>query len=666
MSASFPPAPPSVPEPLAWRDGVPFSERYGDVYASRDGALAQAMQAFVGGCGLPQGWQGRDQFVVLETGFGLGTNFLATWQAWRDDPRRPRCLHFVSVEVHPVSADSLRVAAPAPLANLAAQLADRWPVPVAGLHRLSFEGGAVTLTLALGAADTLVPQLAVGADAIYLDGFAPARNPAMWSAPLLRAVARLARPGAALATWCTARSVREALAAAGFELALRPGFGRKRERLEGRYAPRYMVRRHEPPAAYAGERRAIVIGAGLAGCSVSHALAQRGWTVELIERGDRVAAGASALPAGLMHPQPAADDSRLARLTRAGTRFNELLLGQVDPAHACVGPAGLFQQAADDNELERWRAMLAAQPGAHGLVEMLDCDHAAARLGLKPRRGGLWFAQGRVMASGRWCEALLRAAGDRVRLTLGVEAGALQPIEAGQSAGSACGWRIDLRASDAPARAIDAPVIIHAAALAAPALAGLRDARLRAVRGRLSLLADDDLAALKAPITGDGYALRAPPAMGGALIGASYETALPGTDEGSADGGDTLRIHEGNLARLARLIDNAPPVRLSAMFDQWRAVSDDRLPLAGPLADEAAVRSGAGDLAGAHLADLPRQPGAFGLFGLGSRGLTLAALMGDLVAAQIEGEPWPIERDLAASVDPARFTLARLRRGRLG
>ncbi len=102
------------------------------------------------------------------------------------------------------------------------------------------------------------------------------------------------------------------------------------------------------------------------------------------------------------------------------------------------------------------------------------------------------------------------------------------------------------------------------------------------------------------------------------------------------------------------------------MFDQWRAVSDDRLPLAGPLADEAAVRAGAGDLAGAHLADLPRQPGAFGLFGLGSRGLTLAALMGDLVAAQIEGEPWPIERDLAASVDPARFTLARLRRGRLG
>lgn len=666
MSASSPPALPSVPETLAWRDGVPFSERYGDVYASRDGALAQAMQVFVGGCGLPQGWQGRDQFVVLETGFGLGTNFLATWQAWCDDPQRPQRLHFVSVEAHPVSVDSLRAAVPPPLAHLAAQLADRWPLPVTGLHRLTFDDGAVTLTLALGPADTVVPQLALGADAIFLDGFAPARNPAMWSAPLLRAIARLARPGAALATWCAARPVREALAAAGFDLALRPGFGRKRERLEGRYAPRYVVRRHEPPAAYAGARHAIIIGAGLAGCSVSHALARRGWTVELVERGDRIAAGASSLPAGLMHPQPAADDSRLARLTRAGARFNELLLGDVDPAQTCVGPAGLFQQAADDDEFSRWRAMLAAQPGAHGPVELLYRDSAAARLGLRPHRGGLWFAQGRVMASARWCEALLRAAADRVRLTLGAAAASPELLDPALAAGSARGWQLDLHASGSAARRIDAPVIIHAAALAAPALAGLHDARLRAVRGRLSLLADDDLAALAAPITGDGYALRAPAVIGGALIGASYETALPGADAATADGGDTLRIHDGNLARLARLIDDAPPVRLRAMFDQWRAVSDDRLPLAGPLADEAAVRAGAGDLAGAHLADLPRQPGAFGLFGLGSRGLTLAALMGDLVAAQIEGEPWPIERDLAASVDPARFTLARLRRGRLG
>ncbi|MCU0950573.1 MAG: tRNA (5-methylaminomethyl-2-thiouridine)(34)-methyltransferase MnmD, partial [Burkholderiaceae bacterium] len=305
-------------EPLAWRDGVPYSARFDDVYASRDGALGQARHVFLGGNELPARWAGRAQFVILETGFGLGTNVLATWQAWRDDPARPARLHIVSVEAHPVDAAALRAAAPPELEARAEQLAAQWPLPLPGLHRLLFDDGAVTLTLVFGDATTLLPTLALGADAIYLDGFAPDRNPAMWSPPLLKGVTRLARPGATLATWCTARAVREALAAGGFALSLRDGFGRKRQMLTGRYAPRFVVRRHEPPAAYDGERRAIVVGGGLAGCSAALAFAQRGWAVDLVERGERIAAGASALPGGQMHPLVSADDSRLARLTRAG------------------------------------------------------------------------------------------------------------------------------------------------------------------------------------------------------------------------------------------------------------------------------------------------------------------------------------------------------------
>jgi len=85
-------------EPLSWHDGAPYSARYGDRYASRAGALAQAREVFLGGCGLPGRWQGRPQFVLLEVGFGLGTNFLATWEAWRDDPARCGVLHYVAVE----------------------------------------------------------------------------------------------------------------------------------------------------------------------------------------------------------------------------------------------------------------------------------------------------------------------------------------------------------------------------------------------------------------------------------------------------------------------------------------------------------------------------------------------------------------------------------------
>ncbi|MGB2817243.1 MAG: tRNA (5-methylaminomethyl-2-thiouridine)(34)-methyltransferase MnmD, partial [Burkholderiaceae bacterium] len=234
--------------------GAPASERYGDVYASRDGALGQARHVFLGGTACVERWRGRSQFVVLENGFGLGVNFLATWQAWRDDPARPGRLHFVSIERHPLPAASLVDAAPPELKALASQLAAQWPLPLAGLHRCEFEQGGVVLTLAYGDARALAPELRLGADALFLDGFAPDCNPEMWEPALLRALARLARPDCHVATWSTARAVRDALAGAGFDLELAAGFGRKRQMLRGRYAPRFTLRRHEPPAARADER----------------------------------------------------------------------------------------------------------------------------------------------------------------------------------------------------------------------------------------------------------------------------------------------------------------------------------------------------------------------------------------------------------------------------
>ena len=311
--------------------GAPYSERYGDVYASREGALGQARHVFLSGNGLPERWRGREQFVVLETGFGIGTNFLATWQQWRDDARRCRRLHFVSIERHPLAAADLIAAAPAELRMLAQQLAACWPLPLPGLHRREFEAGGIVLTLAFGDARVIAQRLKVGADAIYLDGFAPDRNPEMWEASVLKAIARCARTDATLATWTTARAVRDALATCGFALETRPGFGHKREMLAGRYAPAWKVRRHEPPVAYRGERSAIVIGAGIAGSACAEALARRGWSVRVIDRAAQPASAGSSLPAGLLHPVLAVDDARLARLVRAGVALAQAALDRAAP-----------------------------------------------------------------------------------------------------------------------------------------------------------------------------------------------------------------------------------------------------------------------------------------------------------------------------------------------
>ena len=220
-------------------DGTPFSPVYDDVYHSAAGAYAQAQHVFLAGNGLPDRWVDRTRFVIVETGFGLGLNFLATWLAWRDDQLRCRTLHFVSLEKHPLAVTDLAQAHAAwpELAPLAEELRRHWPVLEAGAHHLEFDGGRVLLTLHFGDAVDVLPGLDVAADAFYLDGFSPAKNPELWSPALCASLARLAANDATLATWSVAGSVRRALAAAGFEVTRRPGFASKRQMLVGRYAP---------------------------------------------------------------------------------------------------------------------------------------------------------------------------------------------------------------------------------------------------------------------------------------------------------------------------------------------------------------------------------------------------------------------------------------------
>ncbi|MBC8023274.1 MAG: tRNA (5-methylaminomethyl-2-thiouridine)(34)-methyltransferase MnmD, partial [Burkholderiales bacterium] len=183
-------------------DGTAFSDEFQDVYHSTQGGLAQSRHVFLAGNALPDRWRGRDAFVILETGFGLGLNFLAAWHAWRADPSRPRRLHFISVESRPLDAKDLASALASfdELAPLSRALCASWPPPLAGFHRLHFDGGNVILTLLLGDAMTVLPQLVACVDAFFLDGFSPAKNPGIWSPEVVRELARIAARDATLAT----------------------------------------------------------------------------------------------------------------------------------------------------------------------------------------------------------------------------------------------------------------------------------------------------------------------------------------------------------------------------------------------------------------------------------------------------------------------------------
>ncbi|HEX5638365.1 MAG TPA: FAD-dependent 5-carboxymethylaminomethyl-2-thiouridine(34) oxidoreductase MnmC, partial [Burkholderiaceae bacterium] len=493
----------------------------------------------------------------------------------------------------------------------------------------------------------LAPELRLGADALFLDGFAPDRNPEMWEPGLLRALARLARPGSRVATWSTARPVRDALAAAGFDLDLARGYGRKRQMLVGRYAPRYTVRRHEPPAAYGGARVAIVIGGGLAGAACAHALARREWSVRVIDSAPPASA-ASSLPWGLMHPHFSVDDNLLTRLTRAGSAATASALDRValDGRHAAEvvwRRDGFFQQVSDLDDAARWRGALAAQrlPADH--VEWMEEDDALVRIGIRPARPGLWWPEGRLISPPRWIAALLDNSAIRVeRATVGAFDRTVD------------GWTVGGTRGEEIARA---PLLVVATALDAPRLLGSAALPVQAVPGQVTFIHAPPLLALRAGLGGDGTLLHSPD--GRLAVGATYETPI----EAEAVGLDERRASHSNLARLERLLAQPVEARVDGRYSGVRCVARDRVPYAGAVADERAAAAMAAALRGAQFDDLPRHPGLHASFAHGSRGLTFAALAAELIAAQAEGEPLPVERALADALDPGRVLLRRLRRG---
>jgi len=232
MAPKFMPAA-VVPGNYELRDDTPYSTAYGDVYHSARGGIAQARHVFLAGNELPARWARRERYVILETGFGFGLNFLVTWRAWKEDPHRCRRLHFVSVEKHPFPRAELRALHQRypELKEEATALHADWPPLVSGAHRLEF--GDVVLTLFF-ADIAVLRDVRASADAIYLDGFAPAKNPDMWTHQVMRAVSRVTASGATVATWSVAGGVRDALEATGFAVEKHAGFGGKREMLTAR------------------------------------------------------------------------------------------------------------------------------------------------------------------------------------------------------------------------------------------------------------------------------------------------------------------------------------------------------------------------------------------------------------------------------------------------
>lgn len=563
--------------------------------------------------------------VVLDTAFGSGAQFLATFAGHRAEERH---LHYLAIAQAVPSVLAMADAAP----GLAAQ----WPVDVPGLHRLHLPSERLTLDLMIGPVEAWLPEIAARVDEFVIP------------LPLeqVRALQRLATPASTLRIHQPDEQALRSLRAAGFSVEGSAD-------VDGWQRAAYTSRKPQPPRAPAPERRAIVIGAGVAGCAACERLAARGWQVTLIERHDSPAQEASGNRAGIFMPLLSKDDNIPTRLTRAAYLYAQRAwrnLGGIGPqapgpeaVPVAGGPTirgdqcGVLQLARDAEHAELQKEVVDTWRYPEQYVRWLDASQASAMLGAPTPYGAWHFPQGGWATPATACRAMLKACGDKLHRIFHAEALRLERAANGD-------WRV--LAADGSTLASASTVIIANGA-GATAIGQARDLPLYTMRGQVTHLAEGSFPKLPLVVCREAY--MTPPVEGIVSVGATYDK--------SSDRQLWQSSQDENLQRAEEILGS--PQAASAPLQGrvgFRTMAPDRLPLVGQLPDS--TSEGRAE----RLRDLPRHQGLYTLLGYASRGLIWAPLAAEILACQLEDEPLPIEATLAAALDPGRFLLKQRRK----
>lgn len=592
-----------VPEPeLSMRDGTPVSQAFEDVYFSRDGGIAETEHVFIKSNGLPERWQGKPRFTIAELGFGTGLSFLVALKHFRATAPAGAVLHYMGFERYPFKPEVLRelLALQPELASEAAELLAAYPLRLPGLQRIHLP--QVVLTLAIGEVAELLPQMNMQVDAWFLDGFAPAKNPAMWSEEILAQVGRLSAPDATFATFTAAGAVKRGLQAAGFIVEKIPGFGHKREMLVGRLEESSSVKQ-------SSQKNIIVIGAGIAGATLAHALAMRGYQVTVLERGE-VANGASGNVAGVLFPQLTKqwNTSTAWYFTAYGFMLRQLARWRAAGLEFKSAAPGMLRLPRHAEEEQQLRALNETLGLDAAMVQWMERDAASAQAGLELQTGGAYFPHGTWVNAPSLCAALLQHGNIMLRSNSCVT----------KLAREGDGWQVTL----ADGEVLSADTIGVAAAEESVVLLGDYAVKLNAVGGQLTEISTSDAAQpLRSILCHKGYVV---PLANSYLIGATYHR-----EEMHAV---TDARHAENIVELANVLPGWFNGKAIGGRSSLRATTPDRMPYIGALDDGLYVSTG-------H----------------GSRGLLSAPLAGEMIASAISGEQSPVSVALAAAVHPLRF-----------
>ncbi len=630
-----------------------------------------------------------DTFTIAETGFGSGLNFLCAWQHWQEHAPKGANLHFISVEKYPLKQQDIQQAlALWPELDVFSQaLLRHYPaVNARGFHKLVLADN-VCLTLiyedVLEGLQQLLPINTVGpcvaklnygwsesagserlVDAWFLDGFAPPKNPDMWSSELFELMARLSLKGTSFSTFTSADIVDHGLAAAGFDVKRAAGFNPEGEILTGMFEavrlkepkPKQRIKAdpswHLVDRSQASPKHVAIIGAGLAGCQTAFQLAQRGVKVTIIDR-QQVSADASGNPMGILYSKLSQHQSPFTEFNLTAYLYACRFYETQDLFTSAGSQCGVLQLAETNAQAVKHQAIAALFKESPNLVRWLTKAEAKIKSGLTSNFGGLWFSQAGWLSPPQICKSLLQHPNITVIEHSPVDQLCLDEQQSER-------WNIIGRDNTTIATA-DAVVI--ACADSAKAFEQCQALPTKAIRGQISFLSTtQDSEPLQTVLCGHSYF--APQNKHRHCVGATFDLKSSSTELREQDHNTNLM----NSRSLSPELETLTGPELAQGRVSFRCTTPDYLPIVGPIPKEkpmsgrfSAYRTNFKKVID-NIGDY--HPGLYLNVGHGSKGLTYTPICADLLCSMILGGPLPLPRNLALYLHSTRFLMRDLARNR--
>ena len=663
--------------------GTPVADHFDDVYFSNDSGIDETQHVFVAGNDLDERWQQwpNPTFVIAETGFGTGLNFLVAMRAFNEfraaNPDHPlKRLYFITTEKFPLPQQDMQRALEAfpALKNEAQALASLYPMGLEGCHRLHFDNHSTTLDLWIGDVHELLPQWHSPVngliDAWFLDGFAPSKNPDMWTDALFSQMARLSKTGTTFGTFTAAGIVKRGLAGVGFTVKKRNGFGRKRDMLTGVFNQDNENVQHKlrlpagPYYRYANDSldktsKVAVVGSGLAAATACLALVKRGISTTLYFDGDTLASGASGNPQGGFYPQLHSEASIASRIQAHSFLYARKAYDHtIEHAKACGLSdvahdfCGVIQLSFNDKVAERQNKLAAADVWPEALIKPVDSKEVSDIANLALPYSGLYIGLGGWISPPQLVTAMIEEALQSGKLELKPNHTYVSH-EAVETTKQRVQIRFNLDSAENE-EVITADHLILALGAGAVNASDFDSLSLRPVRGQVEAIPTQmPIEQLNTVLCHKGY--MTPVFEGRHALGSTYVKNDLSTDVRGDETEMNLATHEQALANtdIVQALQHDGKARAAT-----RLGSPDHQPVVGALHNFDSLKELYTMLGvGKPLTSAPVLPSSVvsTLTCLGSRGLTTAPLMAEVLVSSLCKEPLPLSNDLLNAVNTSRF-----------